>query len=48
MSHDELAKCPCTFSMNHPLRDTFSVEVGKEIEEMEILEEDRSMVANRL
>ncbi len=48
MSDLELSESTCTLGMHNTLGDTFSVEVSKEVDEVEVLQEDRAVIANCL
>lgn len=44
----EFPECSCSFGMDDTLGDTFSVEMGKEVDEMEVLEQDWTVVPDSL
>ena len=48
MSDDKFSKCTSSFGVHNTLGDAFSVEVGKKVDEMEILQQDRAVLANCL
>lgn len=48
MGDNELPKGSCTFGMDNTLGDSFSVEVGQQIDEMEVLKQDGTIVPDCL
>lgn len=48
MGELELAICAGAFGMDDTLRNSLAIEVGEEIDEMEVLKQERSILANSL